>query len=55
MFGRYSYAGFTEVAPGAFGLQAGGPQFGNYAGNSQALNQSLAIGWTRVVKPDPDQ
>jgi len=51
IFGRYSYAGFTEVAPGAFGLQAGGPQFGNYAGNSQALNQSLAIGWTRAVSP----
>jgi hypothetical protein len=31
IFGRYSFAGFTEVAPGAFGLEAGGPQFGNYA------------------------
>jgi hypothetical protein len=46
IFGRYSFAGFTEVAPGAFGEEAGGPQFGNYAGNSQARNQSLAIGWT---------
>jgi hypothetical protein len=46
IFGRYSYAAFTETAPGAFGLEAGGPQFGNYAGNSQALNQSLALGWT---------
>ena len=26
IFGRYSYAGFTEQAPGAFGLAAGGPQ-----------------------------
>jgi hypothetical protein len=51
IFGRYSFAGFTEVAPGAFGLQAGGPQFGNYAGNSQARNQSLAIGWTRTFSP----
>jgi hypothetical protein len=51
IFGRYSYAGFTEVAPGAFGLQAGGPQFGNYAGNSQARNQSLAVGWTRTFSP----
>lgn len=51
IFGRYSYAGFTEVAPGAFGLEAGGPQFGNYAGNSQALNQSLAVGWTRSISP----
>jgi hypothetical protein len=51
IFGRYSLAGFTEVAPGAFGLEAGGPQFGNYAGNSQARNQSLAIGWTRTISP----
>jgi len=51
IFGRYSFAGFTEVAPGAFGLEAGGPQFGNYAGNSQARNQSLAIGWTRTISP----
>ena len=49
IFGRYSYAGFTETAPGAFGLEAGGPTFVNYAGNSQALNQSLALGWTRTI------
>src|SRR5579885_1008499 len=51
IFGRYSYAGFVEKAPGAFGFEAGGPQFGNYAGNSQALNQSLALGWTRTFSP----
>ena len=51
IFGRYSYAGFTEQAPGAFGLEAGGPQFGNYAGNSVARNQSLAVGWTRTQSP----
>lgn len=51
IFGRYSFAGFVETAPGAFGLQAGGPQFGNYAGNSKARNQSLAIGWTRIINP----
>lgn len=51
VFGRYSFAGFTEVAPGAFGLLAGGPQFGNYAGNSAARNQSLAVGWTRTFSP----
>lgn len=51
IFGRYSFAGFTEQAPGAFGLEAGGPNFGNYAGSSQARNQSLAIGWTRTVGP----
>jgi hypothetical protein len=50
-FGRYSYAAFTEAAPGAYGLEAGGPNFGNYAGSSQALNQSLAIGWTYTASP----
>jgi len=51
IFGRYSYAAFTEQAPGAFGLEAGGPAFVNYAGNSQALNQSLALGWTFTASP----
>jgi len=46
IFARYSYAAYTEQAPGAFGLEAGGPNFGNYAGDSSALNQSVAIGWT---------
>jgi hypothetical protein len=49
IFGRYSYQGFTEQAPGAFGAVAGGPAFGNYAGNSVASNQSIAIGWTNVI------
>jgi hypothetical protein len=51
IFGRYSYAAYTEQAPGAFGLEAGGPNFGNYAGDSQALNQSVAIGWTYTFSP----
>jgi hypothetical protein len=51
IFGRYSYAGYTESAPGAFGLEAGGPDVVNYAGNSSALNQSLAAGWTYTVSP----
>jgi hypothetical protein len=51
IFGRYSYASFTESAPGAFGLTAGGPSFGHYAGSSQALNQSLAFGWTNTLSP----
>jgi hypothetical protein len=51
IFGRYSYAGFTEAGPGAFGAAAGGPAFGNYAGNSVASNQSLAIGWTSTLTP----
>jgi len=51
IFGRYSYASYTEQAPGAFGEEAGGPTFVNYAGNSQALNQSLAAGWTYTISP----
>jgi hypothetical protein len=51
IFGRYSYAAYTEQAPGAFGLEAGGPNFGNYAGSSSALNQSLAAGWTYTISP----
>jgi hypothetical protein len=51
IFGRYSYQGFTEVGPGAFGEIAGGPAFGHYAGNSQASNQSVAIGWTTIFTP----
>ena len=50
-FGRYSYAAYTEQAPGAFGLQAGGPAVANYAGDSSALNQSLAAGWTYSISP----
>jgi hypothetical protein len=51
IFGRYSYQGFTENAPGVFGLEAGGPAFGNYAGSSVASNQSVAIGWTNTISP----
>jgi hypothetical protein len=52
-FGRYSYAGFTEQAPGAFGELAGGPDLNNanYAGSSQALNQSASAGWTYTKSP----
>ena len=32
-------------------MEAGGPNFGNYAGDSNALNQSLAIGWTYTISP----
>ncbi|MFZ0594805.1 MAG: TonB-dependent receptor [Bryobacteraceae bacterium] len=52
-FGRYSYAQFTEQAPGAFGETAGGAAFGaaNYAGSSTALNQSGSAGWTHTASP----
>lgn len=50
LFGRYSYAQYGQQAPGAFGLIAGGPNLvggsTRYAGNSSALNQSLALGET---------
>ena len=51
IFGRYSYAQFGEQAPGAFGEENGGTALGNahYAGNSQALNQSIAAGWTHTA------
>ncbi len=52
-FGRYSYATFTEQAPGVFGIEAGGQAFNNanYAGNSSAFNESIAAGWTHTVNP----
>ncbi len=52
-FGRYSYAAYDQSAPGAFGLLAGGPAFsGNrFAGQSNALNQSGAAGWTHTFNP----
>ena len=52
-FGRYSYADYTQQAPGAFGATAGGPNFNNanFAGNSKALNQSGAAGWTYTKSP----
>src|SRR5580698_8010088 len=51
IFGRYSSQAYTQVAPGAFGLEAGGPNFGNYAGNSLSHQQSIAIGWTSTLSP----
>jgi hypothetical protein len=50
IFGRYSYAAYTEQAPGAFGLEAGGPNR-QLRGHSSALNQSLAAGWTYTISP----
>jgi len=50
-FGRFSSQAYTQVAPGAFGLAAGGPNFGNYAGNSNSHQESVAVGWTTTVSP----
>ena len=51
IFGRYSYTGYTESAPGAFGEEAGGQAFVNYAGNSSSRDDSVAIGWTYTASP----
>ncbi|MBV9266535.1 MAG: TonB-dependent receptor, partial [Acidobacteriaceae bacterium] len=54
-FARYSYAGYTLSGPGAFGTEAGGPGLSGgglrYAGSSDALNQSVAVGWTHTAGP----
>ena len=51
MFGRYSLLQVSQSAPGAFGLEAGGPQFPNpnFAGTSSLRNQSLAYGTTYLI------
>jgi hypothetical protein len=53
LFGRYSYASFNKFAPGAFGLLAGGQNLDNiaFAGTSDVLNQSLALGYTYSINP----
>ena len=52
IFGRYSLADFVLNGPGAFGLEAGGPAGpSNFAGNSKARNQSLAVGYTYSITP----
>src|SRR5207253_7823776 len=53
VFGRYSYASFNKFAPGAFGLLAGGQNLDNiaFAGTSDVLNQSLAIGYNYTINP----
>jgi len=53
VFGRYSYASFNKFAPGAFGLLAGGQNLDNiaFAGTSDVLNQSLALGYSYSFNP----
>ena len=53
LFGRYSNQQFDQLAPAAFGVQAGGPalQGNRFSGSSEARNQSLAIGYTRTISP----
>lgn len=57
LFGRYSLADFKMVAPGSFGLVAGGPGLdasgstNAYAGASNSRNHSIAGGFDYNVKP----
>ncbi|MFN7999008.1 MAG: TonB-dependent receptor [Bryobacteraceae bacterium] len=51
VFGRYSFGDFILESPGAFGLEAGGPNPLGFAGNSHARNQSLALGYTYSITP----
>jgi hypothetical protein len=50
-FVRYSIANFTKHSPGAYGEVAGGPSAFNFAGRSQARNQSVALDWTYYLSP----
>jgi hypothetical protein len=52
-FGRYSNAGYDKFAPGAFGLLPGGPTLDNinFAGTSNVINRSLAVGYNRTLSP----
>ena len=50
-FARYSLADFTIEAPAAFGAEAGGPAFFNFAGQSLDRNQSLALGIDLYLQP----
>jgi Carboxypeptidase regulatory-like domain len=53
VFGRYSYAQYFQDSTPAFGFAVGGPSlpaFG-FGGHSQALNQSIAGGWTHTANP----
>ncbi|MES1257597.1 MAG: TonB-dependent receptor [Acidobacteriota bacterium] len=54
MFGRYSFLQVGQMAPGAFGLLAGGPAYATatYAGASALRSQSLSYGIDYVIKPN---
>ena len=53
LFGRYTYAAFNQTAPGVFGLLSGGAALDNvnFAGISDVLDQSIAIGYTHTFSP----
>jgi hypothetical protein len=53
MFGRYSFLRVDQVAPGAFGFEAGGPNFAAtaFAGVASLRDQSLTYALDYVVNP----
>ncbi|HEY7116133.1 MAG TPA: carboxypeptidase-like regulatory domain-containing protein, partial [Tepidisphaeraceae bacterium] len=54
MFGRYSFLQVSQVAPGAFGFAAGGPNFSTtaFGGAASLRNQSLSYGADYVIRPN---
>lgn len=53
IFGRYSFADFERIGPGAFGDLLGGPNFSgpDFAGSSEVRNQSIAAGFNYTLSP----
>jgi hypothetical protein len=53
LFGRYSYQAYNQLAPGSFGLLAGGQALDNinFAGTSDVLNQSISVGYNHTFGP----
>ncbi len=54
LFGRYSFLNVNQNAPGAFGYEAGGPNYANitYAGASALRSQSISSGLDYAIRPD---
>ena len=54
MFGRYSFLQVGQTVPGAFGFEAGGPNFATtaFAGAAALRDQSLSYGIDYVIRPD---
>ena len=53
LFGRYTFYRTDQAAPGAFGEEAGGPNFSTagFAGTSSLRNQSVAYGMDYTISP----
>ncbi len=54
MFGRYSLLQVNQTVPGAFGFEAGGPQFPTtaFAGAASLRDQSLSYGADYIFRPN---